>query len=381
MDIAGRSHFQVGDGNTQDNSTYYNVYVTAQPSIQTQPVGTWWSEVWYPFTDPQLTAEIVLAGRQEAAAAVHDALSGDEPIISIGGDLSVMEMKAFLAAALDSSPSKGRAVFVADPSALAALLQEPEAHILLLVAESAPPGLPITGTHKIVLYGRQASHPSVIVPAVDGDAVEKLLMGGGVRRDRARQYGPLARRGLEQLRHCLSRFPQHPEAQWAINPTRTCRRLSLLGEFSGLDSDVLMAFAELSYADLPDRVRHLVTDPDLPLLGILSDHWYVQDPENAVRLLIKGYTGQDLTAFAELAVPVLTGIQPVSPRLRCGVARTLALLAVHSGDVRNGSSGQPVASLVDAVVARMLTDAPTATWAEMTTATADCFREKGETVR
>ncbi|MEU3457872.1 hypothetical protein ABZ671_30420 [Micromonospora sp. NPDC006766] len=357
VDISDSFGFQVGDNNTQE------IHLTSPaPSIGTQELVIWWSETWLPFTDPPLVSEIVLAGRQAAAAALRTALSGGKPVIAVYGELSMMEMKAFLAASLLDSPLGQQAVFVGDPAGLAVMLGGTDPRILMLVAGTEPAGLPLTGPHKIVLFGRQAMHPAVTVPAVDGDAVAQLLAATEMERGRAQRCGGLARRGLEQLRHALSRYPECPEASWAVNPSMVCRRLSLLGDFTDEDSDFVAGFTGLRPSELMDQAGYLITDPDLPLLGMLDGRWYVQEPENAFLLLRKSFTTEDLTRFADLAVQVLRAGGEVSGALRRGVSRSLVLLSVHGG----GSSAIPTAGLADRVVRELLAGATTADWFALT---------------
>jgi hypothetical protein len=353
--VTGGFGVQIGDNNTQKN-----VFGSAVPSIGAQDLALWWSETWLPFTDPPLTAEVVLAGRQEAAAALRAALSGDRSVIAVGGDRSVLDLKAFLAASLVDDLLGGQAVFVGDPAGLATMLSGTDPRILMLVAGTEPAGLRLAGPHKIVLYGHRAVHPAVTVPAVDGDAVARLLVASAMERGRARRCGALARRGLEQLRQALSRYPECPEAAWAVDPDVVCRRLSLLGEFTTEDSEVIAGFTGLRHAELMDRAGRLITDPDLPLLGRLDGRWYVQGQENAFLLLRKSFTAQDLTDFAELAVQVLSAGAQASGALRRGVARSLVLLSVHGGDLRYGPSATPATHLADGVVREVLAGASTA---------------------
>jgi hypothetical protein len=348
--ISGSSGFQINNGN---GNTLINI---AGESCTVQATDTWWSTVWLPGTEPGLGTDVVLAGRELAAEALRTALSGDEPIISVGGDLSVMEFKAFLAATLFGSPLAARAFFVAGATALTFAGDAADPPILMMVAGTAPSGLPLTGTHKIVLYGPHAMQANLTVPAVDGNAVAQTLSALTGQRSPQPRLAALARRGLEQLRRALSLYPQYPEAGWAVAPDLMCRRLSLLGEFSVGDSPTLTAFAGLTHDALPDAVGHLLTDPDRPLFGRLGSHWYLQDPLDAFLLLRGRFTAQDLEAFADLAGQVLGGSQPASPVLRRGLARTLVLLAVHGDDLRYGSEARRVSAIAGAVVRRLLTD-------------------------
>lgn len=95
VQIFGSHGIQIGDHNTQ-----HVTYASAVPPVGVQEVSVWWSERWLPFTEPSLTEDVVLAGRQGAASALRSALDGDRSIVGVAGDLSAIEMKAFLAALL-----------------------------------------------------------------------------------------------------------------------------------------------------------------------------------------------------------------------------------------------------------------------------------------
>ncbi|MBQ0905016.1 hypothetical protein [Micromonospora sp. U21] len=356
--ISGSSGFQIGDGNIQIN--------VAGESATVQATDVWWSTVWLPATEPELSSDMVLAGRQAAADALRAALTSDEAIISVSGDLAVMEFKAFLAAALVGSPLAKRAFFVGGATTLTIDGDAANPPILMLAAGTEPSSLPLTGSHKIVLFGRGAVRPDLTVPAVDGIAVARMLTASRTDQSQEVRLGALARRGLEQLRRALSRFPQYPEASWAVTPDRVCRRLSLLGEFTARDSQMLAGFAGVAHDLLEDTAGHLLTDPDRPLFGRLGIHWYLQEPEDAFLLLRTSFTAQDLESFADLAVRVLRDGEPASPVLRRGVTRTLLMLAVHGDDLRYGQTARRGSVIADAVVHEVLASRSPARWRSLT---------------
>ncbi|MBG0568442.1 hypothetical protein [Actinoplanes aureus] len=359
INISGGSGFQFGDGNTQINVVGDDATV--------QPVEAWWSDVWLPGTEPALTQAMVLAGRQAAAEEFRTALQSDQVVVAIGGDLGVTEFKAFIAAALVGGPFANRSFFISGATALTIAGSATEPPIVMFAVGTEPAGLPLTGFHRIVLFGRRAAHPLLTVPAVDGQAVARQLAASPAGHDRELRLGPLARRGLEHLRRTLSRYPQLPEAGWSVNPDRTCRRLSLLGEFTDQDSALFADFADLDPAGLQDKARHLLTDPERPLFGRLGSLWYLQDPQDAFLLLRDSFTAADLDGLAELAVRLFRDREPSAhpSRLRRGVARTLLLLSVHGEDLQYGPAHRRASDLAEYVVREILADISSSGWAAL----------------
>ncbi|MEU7871312.1 hypothetical protein [Dactylosporangium sp. NPDC049140] len=349
VDITHSAGIQVGDHNTQ---------IFNAPALPT--LDQWWSQVWLPLTDPPLTEEIVLAGRQDTAAQLRAVLDDGQALHAVQGDLSALELKAFIAAAL--GPGRDRAVFVHDAAELAAAPAGPS--LVVLAAGSRPRELPVGGPRRFLLYGREVARPSVQVPRVNGDDVAGLLTAGGLSPARARALGTLARRGLEQLRRALTRYPGYPEAAWATEPDRATRRLALLGAFIEADRDLVAGFTGLTPAGLPDAAHRLAADPDTPLLGRLHDHWYLNAPEDAFVLIMGALHDDDLAAFATLATGVLGGTVAGSAALRRGVAETLVLMAVHGGDIRHGP--RLIADAARLIVRDLLAGAPAGRWAALT---------------
>lgn len=347
--ISNSSGIQVGDGNTQ----YNHYYGLSSPGV---PLAEWWNDTWLPFTEPPLGPEIVLAGRQSQAAALRAAFDADPPVVEIKGDLGALELKAFAAAALIGTELGDRTLLVDDEAALRVHLADREPRIIAVPTGLPVDGISLNGPHTILVYGRLAQSPSVIVPPLDEAEVGQLLSAAAIDPDRARSLGVQARRGLSQVRRALARHATFAIPPWIRSPDVRLRRLALLGGWHGDrvgDQTIVSEFAGAGYAEIAARSA---ADPDTAMLGYLGQRWYVQAPEDTVVLMGPSLTNDDLTAFAELAVRVLTtGAGSVA--IRRGIAESLTILAVRGGDVRTGAPGDTAADLARRVVREVLAQA------------------------
>ena len=326
--ISNSSGVQVGDRNTQHN----HYYEGSKPGV---PLTEWWNDTWLPFTDPPLGAEIVLAGRQEQAAALCAALDTGPAVVEVGGELGELELKAFIAVALNGTPLGDRTLLIDDQDDQAALrsklaAQDPQ---ILAVPTSLPLNeIPLRHPHTLLVYGKLVPNPAVKVPPLDEEEVERHL-SATIEPNRARSLGVLARRGLGQLRRALAKHRSLAIPPWAQTADVRLRRLALLGGWHGDhdgDRAIVSGFTGVDNAEIAEIAAQAAADPDTAMLGRLGQRWYVQAPEDTIVLLAPSFTEEDRAAFAALAVRVLT-THGGSVAIRRGIAESLVVLAVRSG--------------------------------------------------
>ncbi len=316
---------QVGDGNTQHNH-YYGL---PTPGV---PLTEWWNDTWLPFTDPPLGVEIVLAGRQEQAAALCAALDTGPAVVEVGGELGALELKAFIAAALNGTPLGDRTLLIDDQAALRAHLAAQEPRILAVPTSLPLNEVPLRRPHTILVYGKLVPNPAVKVPALDEEEVERQL-AASIEPDRARSLGILARRGLGQMWRALAKHRSLAIPPWARSTDVRIRRLALLGGWHGDhvgDRAIVSEFTGVDSAEMAEISAQAAADPDTAMLGHLGQRWYVQAPEDTIVLLAPSFTEEDRAAFAGLAVRVLTS-HGGSVAIRRGIAESLVVLAVRGG--------------------------------------------------
>ncbi len=317
-----------------------------------RPLDQWWDDTWLPSTRVPLMGEIVLAGRQDAAAALVGALERGTKVITVGGDLPFDELRAVLAAALRGAGTanlQARTLVVFDAGALAQLIKQPQPLVLVLGDPGLAADLPMRHGHQLVMQAPLGVAADLMIPGVDGQAVEAVLRERGERWERAAELGALARRSLLGLRRTLALHQAAHTPGWAKNPDATRRRLLLLGGWDGAsdhDRDAVEHCVGRSYPDVQEALLELASTGDSPMLGHVDERWYVLAPADAWTLLSPHLTRDDVAALAAAASLVLQESDPLiglgpsariaaqlagskrrySDALRTGLAQGLALL-------------------------------------------------------
>jgi len=326
-----------------------------------QPLDQWWQDAWLPSTRISLDAGILLAGRDEAAAAIRTRLATGPQVVTVGGDLRPTEAVAVVAASLDADATTNgealrvRTLLVTDASSLPVLLRQAQPLVLVLMDPALAAHLPLKHPHRVVLVGTAGGHADVVVPPVDAAVAEAHLRTSGETWETAARLAALARRSVSALRRVLAQHPATLTPAWARHPELTSRRLLLAGAWNGAveeDRQALEALVGKHYADVTEAALSLAASPDAPLLGHVDEVWHLQAPSDAWALMSASLTLDDLTAFVALAMDVLSQRDPLvraagtdrlarqlaghrrrySDSLREGVASTLALLGATEGD-------------------------------------------------
>ncbi|MEU7474380.1 hypothetical protein AB0A63_00235 [Lentzea sp. NPDC042327] len=331
----------------------------------------WWDSVWLPSTTVPLDAPVVLAGRKTAAADLLSAIKSEQTIITVGGGVRGDELRAFVAAALQTVPASdqvaARTLFVSSRDALLQLLDRPEPLVLVVGDAELVSNIPLSHKHRLVVPAVVGAKAKVEVPRIDGEIVAQLLLDNDFDHERAYALGTLARRSVPALRRALARYPDTLVPSWARSPSLILRRQLLLGSWDGqhsADRSAVEQFTGLSYAEFQDASRSAVSGTDDPFLGALHEQWHVVAPDDSWDLIAPHLTAADLDQFETIALQVLSEIQPqrdqfgfvnandlssrYSASLRRGIARTLAMLGA-SGELvtlAGGATGSDVARRV-----------------------------------
>ncbi|ACY98107.1 hypothetical protein [Thermomonospora curvata] len=323
---------------------------------------SWWSGTWLPSTQVPLTADIVLAGREKAAASFLQRLREGPGTTSLGEDLRFEEAKAFVAACLeqardlDEQRLSTRTFFVTDRESLVRLAVQPQPMVLLLEDRTMASAIPEQTPHHIVLLAPPGRPGDVPVPPVDGQAVRERLEAS-LPYEKAVPLGVLARRSLLALRRALAVRPDLWTPPWASEPDVFRRRLLLLGAWDGTnehDRRVVEQCVGRPYSEVQEAALKLAAVPDTPFVGHLDEQWHLVSPKDAWTLLAHQLMHDDLRAFQEAVLEVLGERDPMaglketeqwkanlqgarrkySSRLRKALAQTLALLGSNGERVR-----------------------------------------------
>jgi hypothetical protein len=335
-------------------------------------------------TQPALSTAVVLAGRQEAVAALRARLEGAPQVITWRAG-SLDEALAAVAAVALEEDSAGRGGLLARTAFVDSVAT------WRVLADHPSPLVLVARTPEVIAEARSAPRHHVIVPLsgrVDADielspldvaAAREALVDVGIDERVADDVGRLGRRSLLALRRHLARKPELHTPAWAAHPvSRVARGVLLAGSWNEEapgDQEALAELSGLAYDDLRERLAELASAED-PLVTSVDGTWAVVSPFDAWWQL-QGYVRpDDLRRFAPLVEKALLEDDPAasfpperqwqaqlegkqrrhSGDLRVGLATTIALLG-SIGDRVDAGNGGTAASIAGALVRRVLTRA------------------------
>ena len=358
-----------------------------------QTAEAWWA-AWSTATDPSLSPELILAGRDETAQALRATLEGPPQIITVRGD-SVDDVLAFVASlgVQDEAAGGGgllaRTAVVDDVGtwrALAAhdrpLILVPKAAAVVEEARSAP-------AHHVIVPLTGQSDADFELPPIDANAAKDALVTAGVDDEsKADDVARLGRRSLMALRRHMAKKPELHTPRWATDPVdRVTRGLLLAGAWNDSaagDQEVLSQLTGLPYDELREKLSGLAAEED-PLITRVGSTWTVVSPYDAWGQLRRKLRPDDLERLRSGVEQVLLEEDPTfgmppeerwrapaegkvrrfSGDLRGGLASTIALLGALGDrvDAGHGASGVNVAnSLVRGLLTKANEDTTGATW-------------------
>jgi hypothetical protein len=326
---------------------------------------------WSRQTKPALSGPLLLAGRQEAAQQLVDAIGSLTPITTVVSP-SAEEGIAFVCAALlrDEQANRiaiSRTLVVDDPSVWDRLVDAESPLIFVPTFPEADASGAIANGHQVVVpvarrTGNEAS--AVVVPDLDLVAALEVLISQGIERREAERVANEARRSVHAFRRTHAVNPHWRSPSWASPPdTALLAPLSLLGQWDAShegDRGIVAALCSKPYEELESDLLGWSTREDPPLRRT-GPAWRIASREDAWLLLSLHLTSATLTAFRERAFEVLSYV-PVAPTtiaemftpdrfsksLRTAVAETCAFLSGVAGDHRftDGTTGASVAATI-----------------------------------
>jgi len=347
------------------------VHVWVSKMLGKRPEGaeefaTYWDN-WSAATDPAMTPDLVLAGRETVLERIHDWLENPAVPLVVRGE-SRAEVIAVLAAAVQKlTPDRreavlGRAILVHDvPSWNRFTTFDTQ---LVLTADfdvdSVAVGRAIQNRHSVVIplgHSDSASPAAVEIPRLTREVVEKILAAEGVSKERAADLARVARRSLTAFRRKISHVPELEQPDWARpENARSILPALLAGRWSA-DSDgdrqVLAQLAGKTYDELTSELVRWANEDDPPVRCI-GTTWYLTLEEDAWSLLGRFLTLDDVKRFQRAAIEVLRQHDPAfdfpdddrwkasvfgpsprhSPVLRTGIANTLAVFGARGRSIK-----------------------------------------------
>lgn len=336
-----------------------NLHLSPQEILALESFWTNWSQE----TDPPLSADLVIGGRTQARDRIISWLRGSPSTVSLQAD-SPEEAIAFLAAVVQGLDEEERnavlshAIVVDGATAWQSLITSSEPCILIPRLDQ-PEGIGQAiknGHHIFVPLGRLGSNDDSLLPRIVRDAAEQSLKEMGLSDDQARNLATLARRSLSALRRkrAIARNIQQPA--WArANNARDLLAPLLANAWNDSckgDREALAQLSGMSYEQLQTILVRWANEPDPPV-RLVGDVWMIAAQEDAWRLIARYLTDDDLQCFENVAVDILSELDPAfelapeqryaasvygkvltrSGRLRGSIAEILALMATLSSEI------------------------------------------------
>lgn len=309
----------------------------------------YWQD-WANVTNPVISPELVLAGRQAMLDDVHRWFNDPSQTLTLKGESRAEASAVFVAAIQKLNPARrvdvlSRVVVVRDAESWNQLIATGERLILLPEFESAEAvGRALQHGHAVVLpLGRaDGDTPNAVdIPRLSGEEAASALTTMGMAEDRVHQAAAIARRSLTSLRRHIAILPAVVQPNWARpENARSLIPALLAGRWSDQiegDRQAIGALAKRRYDDVSEDLVRWANENDPPIRCVGSA-WYLGATDDAWALLGRYLTRDDLAAFEKLALDVLG--RP-DPGLELTSAERLALSiqgqqAPHSGLLQAG---------------------------------------------
>ena len=321
----------------------------------------YWEE-WSGVTNPQLSPDLVISGRNEVTKQIYEWLQSPASTLTLKAD-SKDEAIAFLASTLNLLPEDVRDHYIAKCVVVENLiawrrLTASETNLILIPNfedRSSVTNATRQGHHVFVPLGKADTSASqtIIVPRLHREEAKKELLNLGVPKDKADYLATLARRSLLALRRKLAIAPEVQCPAWASPANaRLILPFLLAGRWvdsSPSDQEIIAKLAGTTYEEVNEILARWSNEPDSPVRKI-GNTWFLISKEDAWALIAKFLTHEDLNNFENTFLQVfsvedpslelsteerwranlLGKVIPQSNYLREGLAETLAIMAARS---------------------------------------------------
>jgi len=339
---------------------WFSTLIGKQPT-GVKDVDRFW-EVWSGATDPQLSLDLLIAGREEKVSEIHKWLGSEPSIIGLRADTRDEGVAYFIASLSRMPDDEGecalsRAIVVEDAAAWDQLALCDSSLILIptfpdrrMVAQAVR-----KGHHILIPLDRSESEigKPLSLPRLRRAEIEKALIAMGLPEVRARDLAALARGSLGALRRKIARDSSILVPEWSKPEiARFLIPVLLAGIWDKEninDREALAHLAGQEYSKLQESLIQWSYKPDPPV-RLVDRTWMMAAREDSWLLLARYITDDDLERFEAAILEVLGELDPqvelsVSERLsasirgislrhsgylRVGLAESLALMATFS---------------------------------------------------
>lgn len=328
--------------------TWLSIAVGKQPRGARDLEQEWlnWSEI----TDPPISIDLVLAGRDEAEASIQAWVTGGTDTLALKADSHEDAFAVFAASVLRLAPEPreqvlARTVVIHDrdtwdqvcgtqtPLILVSRLSDPSA-----VAQARRAG------HRVFvpLGASDASSSDALSPRrLSRQGAADALRKMGFENDRAWRMAALARRGLKPFQRRLAVNAGDRKPAWAEGDDALALcPLTLAGSWQNDNEDDCTAVGILAgtdYAEAERVLRRWSNDPDPPV-RLVATTWKTTSIEDAYSLLAPVMSADVVSSFEEVAIDVLGTHEPryKLPKGERYLAEVTGHGPVYSGSLKKG---------------------------------------------
>lgn len=283
-------------------------------------LGNYWTD-WSEETQPAISPEMVLAGRENITTEIYQWLKNSNSPLRLQAETRD-EAIAIFAASIGLLPSVdmdfflSKAIVVNNSEAWTYLSSSQNNLILVPAFDSEGLSRAIRNGHQIMIpLGRSDSSTSdtLKIPRLSRNRVTEILIEKGIDENHSRELGLLARRGLTTFRRQTALSPEIRQPLWARpSEARSLIPLLLAGAWNETkkgDKEALIELAQSSYDDLTELLVRWANESDPPIRRI-GHAWYIISKEDAWSLLIRYVTPADIEKFRTVALKVLSTVDP-----------------------------------------------------------------------
>lgn len=319
---------------------------------------SWWT-TWSSQTTPEISPDLIVAGRDEQITTLIDQLKPG--VVTIAGP-STGDVCAFLCAVAARKDAVGdgqllaRLAFVDDLTAWRRLVESQSPLALVALDPSFAREVPPDCVHTVIVPTVTSNDADISLANLDASGVSSSLRTAGIETHaQADELGRLARRSLTALRRRLAKKSALVRPLWADGSvSRAVRAMLLLGSWADHnDGDRLVdeALSSMPYEDFRSDCIRLSAGED-PFLTSVGGSWHLVSPVDAWMLLAVSLTMDDLKRLETTVMNVIGEVDPAlqlpedtrwwrasiegkqrahSAELRKGLSESLALLGTHGG--------------------------------------------------
>ncbi len=310
-------------------------------------LGSFWDD-WAAVTQPPVSPEFVLAGRDGVVSHIHEWLRGSQATLALKAESRDESLAVFAAAVQQLPPEElvaylSRAVLVYGPAAWRSLTASEDSLILIPMFGSREAVARATRTgHRVVFPLGPADSESdntMKIPRLSRAAAARALTASGIAEDEARDLASLARKSLMSYRRRQAVLPEEQQPEWArpaeARPLLPALLAGAWGDTAVGDRQAIATLAQSPYEEVSRTIIRWANENEPPVRNV-SGGWFLTSKEDSWSLLARYLRGDDLERFEQVALEALGTPDPRfdMPKGERYMARFQGRTLRHSGVLR-----------------------------------------------